>query len=63
MNCSITTYIEELNKVYQTHQATEATYRKILQNLLKALLSKATIIHAPKRSAYGEPDYITINLI
>lgn len=57
MNCSITTYIEELNKVYQTHQATEATYRGILQNLLKALLPKVTIIHEPKRSAYGVPDY------
>ena len=30
MNSNITTYIEELNKVYQTQQATEATYRGIL---------------------------------
>lgn len=57
MNSSITTYIEELNKVYQTQQATEATYRGILQNLIKALLPKVTIIHEPKRSAYGVPDY------
>ncbi len=57
MNSNITTYIEELNKVYQTQQATEATYRGILQNLIKALLPKVTIIHEPKRSAYGVPDY------
>lgn len=57
MNSNITTYIEELNKVYQTQQATEATYRGILQNLMKALLPKVTIIHEPKRSAYGVPDY------
>ncbi len=57
MNSNITTYIEELNKVYQTQQATEATYRGILQNLIKTLLPKVTIIHEPKRSAYGVPDY------
>ena len=57
MNNNITTYIEELNKVYQTQQATEATYRGILQNLIKTLLPKVTIIHEPKRSAYGVPDY------
>ena len=57
MNSNITTYIEELNKVYKTQQATEATYRGILQNLIKALLPKVTIIHEPKRSAYGVPDY------
>lgn len=57
MNSNITTYIEELNIVYQTQQATEATYRGILQNLIKALLPKVTIIHEPKRSAYGVPDY------
>lgn len=48
MNSNITTYIEELNIVYQTQQATEATYRGILQNLIKALLPKVTIIHEPK---------------
>ena len=37
MNSNITTYIEELNKVYQTQQATEATYRGILQNLIKLI--------------------------
>jgi len=57
MNSNITTYIEELNKVYQTQQASEATYRGILQNLIKTLLPKVTIIHEPKRSAYGVPDY------
>lgn len=57
MNSNITIYIEELNKVYQTQQATEATYRGMLQNLMKALLPKVTIIHEPKRSAYGVPDY------
>lgn len=49
MNSNITTYIEELNIVYQTQQATEATYRGILQNLIKALLPKVTIIHEPKK--------------
>ena len=57
MNSNITTYIEELNIVYQTQLATEATYRGILQNLIKALLPKVSIIHEPKRSAYGVPDY------
>ena len=43
MNSNITTYIEELNKVYQTQQATEATYRGILQNLIKTLLPKVPL--------------------
>ncbi len=50
-------YINEIDSVYKTHQATEATYRSILQNLLKILLPKVMIIHEPKRSAYGVPDY------
>ena len=57
MNSNIITYIEELNKIYHTQQATEATYRGILQNLVHTLLPKVTIIHEPKRSAYGVPDY------
>ena len=58
----IKTYICELNDAYKTKIATEATYRNILQNLIKTLLPKVTIIHEPKRAMYRCADRYSISL-
>lgn len=50
-------YVAAINRLYQTHDATEQSYRMELQSLLRAMLPKVTVVNEPKRSSYGVPDF------
>ncbi len=62
----ITQYIDEVNRAYQTGNATEHTYRPALQRLLENIVSKQNLsqlknlrfTNEPKRIDCGAPDYI-----
>lgn len=52
-------YIEELNKEYQSGNASEHTYRYCLKNLLEAQFPYISVTNEPKRIIKcGSPDYL-----
>ncbi|GHV21214.1 DNA methyltransferase [Spirochaetia bacterium] len=55
---SINQYIAEVNKIYQSGNGTEHSYRPALKSLLEAITSGLTITNEPKRIDCGAPDYI-----
>lgn len=51
-------YITEVEGLYTTGNATEKTYRTVLENLLKEMAPKnIVIVHEPKCETYGIPDF------
>lgn len=56
---TIKEYITELNRLYQTEQAREGSYRPALQRLLTDMLPQLNVINEPAHSTdCGAPDYI-----
>ena len=51
-------YISVVNQKYHAGNATEHTYRGVLEQLLQSLLPKLRIVNEPKREKCGAPDYI-----
>lgn len=51
-------YISTVNQKYSAGNATEHTYRGVLEQLMQALLPKLRIVNEPKREKCGAPDYI-----
>ncbi|MBD3219590.1 MAG: DNA methyltransferase, partial [candidate division Zixibacteria bacterium] len=53
----ITAYLKGIEKYLKKGDATEHTYRHILQKLLEELNGKITVTNEPKRYKCGAPDY------
>ena len=53
-------YINTVNQKYRAGNATEHSYRGVLEQLMQALLPKLRIVNEPKRVKCGAPDYIAI---
>ena len=51
-------YISTVNQKFRAGNATEHTYRGILELLMQSLLPKLRIVNEPKREKCGAPDYI-----
>ena len=51
-------YISIVNQKYRAGNATEHTYRGVLEQLVQTLLPKLNIVNEPKREQCGAPDYI-----
>ena len=51
-------YISNVNQKYRAGNATEHTYRGVLEQLMQTLLPKLCIVNEPKREKCGAPDYI-----
>ena len=51
-------YISTVNQKYRAGNATEHTYRGVLEQLMQTLLPKLRIVNEPKREKCGAPDYI-----
>ena len=58
MQSEITQYIAALDRIFQSGNATEHSYRPALQRLLESTLPELTVTNEPKRIACGAPDYI-----
>jgi predicted helicase len=54
-------YLRKIEKVYQTGNATEHTYRSALQELLETLFPGISATNEPKRIKCGAPDFIITN--
>ncbi|MCL2116826.1 MAG: hypothetical protein FWH27_00210 [Planctomycetaceae bacterium] len=57
---SISDYLTELERQYETGFAREHTYRPALQQLLAAMLSHLIVSNEPARQACGAPDLILL---
>ncbi len=55
---TIQQYIDNLNRLHQTGNAREHSYRGDLQNLLSALLPDILVTNEPARIVCGAPDYV-----
>lgn len=51
-------YISIVNQKFRAGNATEHTYRGVLEQLMQSLLPKLRIVNEPKREKCGAPDYI-----
>ena len=51
-------FVKRVQATYNTHHATEHSYRPDLQFLLNGLSEKITAINEPKRIACGAPDFL-----
>ena len=51
-------YIDKLDKRYRLGNATEHTFRGVLQQLLESLVPTIRATNEPKRQSCGAPDYI-----
>ena len=51
-------YISTVNQKFRAGNATEHTYRGVLEQLIQSLLPKLRIVNEPKREKCGAPDYI-----
>ena len=54
-------YLRKIEKTYQAGNATEYTYRSVLQELIEALYPGVTVTNEPKRIKCGAPDFIITN--
>lgn len=55
---TIQQYIDNLNRLYQTGNAREHSYRGDLQNILSQLLPEILVTNEPARIECGAPDYV-----
>lgn len=51
-------YVNIVNQKYRAGNATEHTYRGVLEQLVQSLLPNLRIVNEPKREKCGAPDYI-----
>lgn len=61
-------YVDEINRIYQSGEATEVSYRKALHSLIESVLNIGKknkdskdyihVIDEPKRREYGAPDFL-----
>ncbi len=51
-------YLEEIEKAFQSKLATEHSYRHALINLIESFRKDIQAINEPKRRTFGAPDYI-----
>jgi len=51
-------YVNIVNQKYSAGNATEHTYRGVLEQLIQSLLPNLRIVNEPKREKCGAPDYI-----
>jgi hypothetical protein len=51
-------YVQKINSLYKSSNATEHSYRPALKEYLEALLPNITATNEPKRQKCGAPDYI-----
>ena len=51
-------YLRKIEKIYQTGNATEHTYRSALEELLRAFDPTVIATNEPKRIVCGAPDFI-----
>ncbi|AFY75368.1 putative helicase [Synechococcus sp. PCC 7502] len=58
MHQSLQAYWQEVEQIYNTHQATEHSYRPALQKLIESLAGNIRAINEPKRIACGAPDFL-----
>ena len=61
---SISQYVQTVDKIYQTGETTEHSFRGALETLLNTFLPKPKknsipiqVINEPKRKEYGAPDF------
>ena len=54
----IADYIDELDQLFKSGNATEHTYRPALQRLFENMMPELGVTNEPKRIACGAPDYI-----
>ncbi len=55
------TYIDKINRQFQSGIAREHSYRAPFQNYLEALLPDVLVTNEPARSKVGAPDFILMN--
>jgi predicted helicase len=55
---SLQAYWQEVEQIYNTHQATEHSYRPALQKLIESYAVNIRAINEPKRIACGAPDFL-----
>ncbi len=58
INMTIQQYIDNLNRLYQTGNAREHSYRGDLQTILSTLLPEILVTNEPARIECGAPDYV-----
>ena len=58
---TISEYVTNLNKRYQTGISREHSYRGDLQMLLESMLDNIRVTNEPARIECGAPDYILTN--
>ena len=58
---ALRSYLKKIEKVYQSGNATEHTYRPDLKELLQNLFPGITATNEPKRISCGAPDFIVTN--
>lgn len=58
LNMDINNYIEKINKLYKTGNATEHSYRGDLQQLILSIVPDVLVTNEPARIKCGAPDYI-----
>lgn len=51
-------YIESVNAKYKLGNATEHTFRGLLEQLLESIVPEIRVTNEPKRQQCGAPDYI-----
>src|SRR5947207_3308845 len=55
---ALRSYLKKIEKVYQTGNATEHTYRSDLKELIETLFPGITATNEPKHITCGAPDFI-----
>ena len=58
MHTNISNYLKSVEKRYNSHIATEHSYRGDLENLISSFATDLTVTNEPKRVSCGAPDYI-----
>lgn len=53
-------YLQEVNQIYQSQNATEHSYRPALKKLIESLDSDIQATNEPKRIACGAPDFLVM---
>lgn len=64
MENALRQYIDTLNQIYSTGEATEHSFRGIFASLCESILNNSsnngerfTVVNEPSRKEYGAPDY------
>jgi type I restriction-modification system DNA methylase subunit len=60
MTIDIAGYLSEVQKIYATGQATEHSYRPVLEKLFKSIDPNVNAVNEPKGVKVGRPDFVFI---